>query len=301
MLHRLRLRLLPAICLCALGLAALPAVAGARLIVGVSDNNVGMFSQPSFTRLHLATARDTVVWNAAVMKDHRYVNAARTWIMEAQSEHIVPMISFAGNGNYVPTVRVYTAAIKAFIRAFPSVKVYTAWNEPDWIYRSLSRHPALAASYFNALVAACHHCTIVAGDVYRTGSALRSWINAYKSGLHSRPAAWALHNYDDVRTHTTSQIRAMESVTSGPIWLDEISGVERRGHWQYRNQLPNAANNDERFLFSLPKRFHRIARIYHYQWQAIATAGWDSGLIGPLGGARPAYWTFAGATRGRLP
>jgi Glycosyl hydrolase catalytic core len=183
------------------------------------------------------------------------------------------------------------------------VKLYTPWNEPDWIYRpALANNPRLAASYFNTLAYWCHRCTIVAGDVYRPSwQGLASWVRSYSRALHARPKAWAIHPYDDVRGHTASQIQAFQSVTSGPIWLTEISGVERRGHCGCPNLSPNRANTDERYLFTLPKRFHRIQRIYHYQWQAVAAAPWDSGLLGPLGKPRPAYWTFANALKGRLP
>ncbi len=300
MLHRLR-RLLPLTCLCVLAVAAAPAAASAKLMVGVSDNNFYMFGAPRFQKLHVSTARDIVFWNAAVTKNKTALNTARTWITLAKETGATPLISFTGNGNYIPTVAQYTAAVKAFIRDFPSVKLYTAWNEPDWIYHSLSRNPRLAAAYFNALVKACRGCTIVAGDLYRPASELGPWIRAYKAGLHYRPAAWALHPYDDIRSHTTSQIRTMEANTSGPIWLDEISGVEVRGHWQYRNQGVVAAGRDEKFLFSLPKRFPRIARIYHYQWQASPKTPWDSALIGPLGAPRPAYYTFVDALHGKLP
>lgn len=300
MSHRLK-QLLPIASLCALAVAATPASAGAKLVVGVSDNNYYMFLQPTFQRQHVPIVRDIVFWNVAVMRNKSALNAARTWLAHAKANHATPLISFTGNGNYIPTVAQYTAAVRAFIRDFPSVRTYTAWNEPDWIYRSLSRNPRLAASYFNAMVQACRGCTIVAGDLYRTADALGPWIRAYKKGLHYRPAAWALHPYDDVRTHTTSQIRTMEANTTGPIWLDEISGVETRGHWPYRNQSVAAAGRDETFLFSLPKRFSRIARIYHYQWQAIAKAAWDSALLGPGGGLRPAFYTFQRALRGKLP
>jgi hypothetical protein len=91
--------------------------------------------------------------------------------------------------------------------------------------------------------------------------------------------------------------------TSGPIWLTEISGVERRGHWQYPNQSAKAAANDEKFLFSLPQRFHRVARIYHYEWQGTKPSpdtGWDSGLLYPNGTPRPAYYVVAKAA-GKRP
>jgi len=65
--------------------------------------------------------------------------------------------------------------------------------------------------------------------------------------------------------------------------------VLRRGHWQYRNQSAAAASNDEQYLLSLANRYNRIARIYHYEWQGNAQAGWDSGLIAPNGGIRPSY------------
>ncbi len=193
------------------------------------------------------------------------------------------MISFTGDtgttSSYVPTTAQYTAAIKAFLHDVPQVKTYTAWNEPDWIYRPrLARNPALAASYFNALARWCKHCTIVAGDVYLPTPQLAPWLRSYARHLGARPRAWALHNYYDVREHNTNQIRAMlGAVHPSQIWLTEISGVERRGHWQFRNQSPNAANRDEQFLLALPRRFRQITRIYHYQWQADQAVGWDSG------------------------
>jgi hypothetical protein len=180
---------------------------------------------------------------------------------------------------------------------FPAVKQYTAWNEPDWAYRSLSRRPKLAASFFNALHRQCHGCVVLAGDVFLPAKQLGPWLRSYRAGLRYRPAGWALHNYQDVRTHTTAQLRVLMSLTSGPIWLDEISGVERRGHWQYRNQSAAAAGRDESFLFSLARRFRRVTRIYHYEWQGVTGAGWDSGLISPTGGKRPAYYVLKAAAR----
>jgi hypothetical protein len=298
----------PMICAAALGGAAAPAAtAKPRLTVGIGDNGAAMFSSPQFTAVHPQAARLIVFWNVAVMKNKKYLNYARGWVKDAQRDGVQPMVSFGGNGNYIPTVRQYTAAVKAFIHDIPSVKLYTAWNEPDWVYRSLSRNPGLAAAYFNALVRYCRRCTVAAGDVYRASSdGLASWVRAYRRGLHYRPKAWALHNYHDVRGHSTSQIRAFEGAIGrgGQIWLTEISGLIRRGHWQFKNQSPAAANRDERYLFALPKRFHRITAIYHFQWQGTVdgpNTGWDSGLIGPKGVPRPAYWTVKNAAHGKLP
>jgi hypothetical protein len=300
MVHRLTRFLLPLTCV--LALVAVPAAASAKLIVGISDNSYTMFYSPLYNRLNLPVARAMFDWNTAVMKNKTELHQAQSWVNTAIADHVQPMISFTGDtgttSSAVPTTAQYTSAIRAFLKAVPQVKTYTPWNEPDWIYRpKLAKNPALAASYYNALIRYCKGCTIVAGDVYLpTNMGLYNWLRAYARHLNARPKAWALHNYYDVREHNYKQIQAMyDAVHPSQIWLTEISGVERRGHWQFRNQSPNAANRDEQFLFNMPKRFHSITRIYHYQWQADPKAGWDSGLLGPEGKPRPAYWTVGKA------
>ncbi|HEY2653720.1 MAG TPA: glycosyl hydrolase [Solirubrobacteraceae bacterium] len=308
MAQRLTKFVLPLACACALGVAAAPAASAASLTVGISDNSAAMFSNPLFNRINLTVARAMIPWNAAVMRNKGDLHAAQAWARAALNDHVQPMISFAGDpgsaGNYIPSTSVYTSAIRAFLRAVPTVKVYSPWNEPDWVYRpGLANNPGLAASYYNQLVRYCHGCTIVAGDLYLPAAQLGPWIRAYKRHLATRPSVWGLHDYYDVRTHTTSQLRTMLSLTSGQIWLTEISGVERRGHWQYANQSVTAAANDEKFLFSLPARFPRVTRIYHYQWQGEhpgPNTGWDSGLLYPNGTPRPAYYVVAKAA-GKRP
>lgn len=293
--HKLLKVILPLLCVGAL--AVLPAGAGA-VTVGISDQAPDMFSSPLFKALHIHQARLLVVWNAAVMKNHTALNEAATWISAAQADGVSPLVDFLADpgaaGNHIPSIREYTAAVKAFIKRFPSVRQYIPWNEPDFNYRSLSRNPALAAEYFNVLHQLCHGCSIVAGDLYLDAAHLGAWIKAYKKGLRYRPAAWALHPYNDIQGHQTSQIRVMMKYTTGPIWLTEISGVVRRGHWHGHNLVQSLAKQaaDEAYLFSLPRRFRRIARIYHYEWQGQAPsvdAGWDSGLLNPNGTPRPAY------------
>jgi len=268
-----------------------------------------MFSSPLFNSLKIHQARLVVEWNAAVLRDHSALNYARTWINAAQADGVQPLIDFqadGGNaGNYIPPLNVYSAAVKAFVRDFPSVKQYIAWNEPDWIYRSLSRNPKLAAEYYNALVAICGKgCTVVAGDLYLDAGHLGAYVRAYRRWLHPRPRVWALHPYDDVQGHTTKQIQVMLANISGAqLWLTEISGVVRRGHWHGNHILTQSTAKqaaDEKFLFSLPHRFPRITRIYHYQWQGTTPSpsnGWDSGLLNPNGTPRPAYGIVKAAAR----
>ena len=295
--------MLPLACAFALVAAVTPATAAARLTVGIGDQSPAMFTNPYFTRINLTVARIVVDYNTATMRNKTELNSTRAWVKDAIAAGVQPMVSFTADtgttSSYVPTTAKYAAAIKVFLRDFPQVKTYAAWNEPDWIYRPrLADNPRLAASYFNTLVSLCHGCTVVAGDLYLPAPQLGPWIRSYKRYLRTRPVAWALHPYYDVRTHRTAQLRTMMRLVSGPIWLTEISGVERRGHWPYRNQSVAAAGRDEQFLFSLPKRFPRITRIYHYQWQGTHPSpqtGWDSGLLYPNGTPRPAYYVVAKA------
>jgi hypothetical protein len=208
-------------------------------------------------------------------------------------------VSFGQDGSRIPSVPEYTAAVRSFIHRFPAVKRYTAWNEPDFPYTRLGFKPRLAAAFFNVLVRNCRGCLVIAGDLFLPVAQLRPYLLSYIRALRFRPAAWALHDYTDVRTHSTSQLRLLLKLTRGAVWLDESAGIERRGHWQYPNQSAAFANRDEQFLFSLARRFPRVSRIYHYQWQAAPWAGWDSALVAPNGRLRPAYRVVAAAASRR--
>ncbi len=296
MRHRSRRAL--ALLIFAIAASAVAPSAGSAVVVGIGDPRASMFSDSRFGQLNIHEAREIVPWDVAIRASQRgTLQATATWLQAAATAGVTPLISFGGDTNYIPTVAQYTDAVRAFMHRFPSVNRYTAWNEPDWPYRSLSQHPRLAASFFNALHQQCHGCLVLAGDVFLPAARLGPWLRSYRSGLHYQPSGWALHNYRDVRTHQTTQLSTLLSLTSGPVWLNEISGVEKRGHWQYPNQSAGAAARDERFLFSLPNRFHRVSRIYHYEWQGVKAAGWDSGLLAPNGSKRPAYFVVSAAAR----
>lgn len=290
---------------CAIGFGVAVPAASAAVVIGIGDGNTAMFSDPRFATLNITTARSVIPWDIVTRKaDKQDLANFRAWLSAAQAAHVSPLVSFGADytnpaANYVPTVGQYKTAVKAFLKEFPQIKNYTAWNEPDFSYRTLARKPALAANYFNSLYESCRGCTVLAGDVYlpATGTktidhavaTLRPWLSAYVKGLHHKPAGWALHDYTEIRARNTSQLSILMSLTKGPIWLDETGGVLRRGHWQYKNQSAAAAARDESYLLSLTKRFPRIARIYHYQWAPNPAAGWDSALIGPNNQPRPAY------------
>jgi len=294
MTPRIRARIIRAACPAAVAAALLapaaaaPATAAApAVVIGIGDQNPAFFSDPRFASLGLTEARYIVPWNTAITRDGRWRAQTRQWLAAAKAAGVTPLVSFTGTGYSSPKVSDYVRAVRTFLHDFPSVKRFTAWNEPDWIYRSLARQPQLAATYYDVLQSSCHSCLVVAGDVYLPAPQLGPWLKAYTRALHHHPQAWALHDYYDVRDHVTSQLRTLQRYTRGSIWLDETGGVEHRGHWQ--RESPAAAAANERYLFSLPQRFPRISRIYHYQWQVTTRDGWDSALVAFDGRVRPAY------------
>ena len=291
--------------------ATVAAPAGA-VVIGIGDNSPAMFHDARFNALAINESRVTVPWDVVTLRaDRSLLGAFTTWLRAAEADHVTPLVSFNADsgraGNIVPSTSTYQRAVKAFIRKFPEIHRYTAWNEPDWPYRSLARNPALAAGYFNTLVDVCQGCTVLAGDVYlptsgpaRVNGALATlgpWLTQYRRYLHHNPRQWALHDYYDSRTRTDSQLVTMLRLTQGSIWLDESGGIESRGHWPYPDQSARAAAADESYLLGLARRFPRISRIYHYQWKASPHAGWDSGLISLSGAERPAYNVLLGWLR----
>jgi hypothetical protein len=279
---------------------AAPAAASAKVIVGMSDQNAAFFSDPKFTALHIHEARLVVPWDVASSPSQRSaLSDVSAWLSAASATNVSPLISFGDNHKYVPNVHQYVIAVRAFLKRFPQVHQYTAWNEPDFPWLSIARNPWLAAQYFNQLVFASRgkHNMILAGDMFMPAPQLGAYLRQYVRYLSVRPSGWALHDYRDIRARSTAQLSTFQRYTSGPIWLDETGGIERRGHWEYRNQSATAAGKDEAWLFSMLRRYPRIGYVFHYQWQAWPTAGWDSGLIDPNGRERPAYKVVAAATR----
>jgi hypothetical protein len=261
-----------------------------KTLLAVLALATAFMSDPRFLSLGVQESRLVVPWNAAVTRNPRARQLTRAWLKAAAAAHVTPLVSFTGVAWSVPTVAQYTQAVRAFVKEFPSVRRYTAWNEPDWIYRALGNEPELAAHYYDALSSVCR-CLVVAGDVYLPTAQLAPWLHRYIAALHRHPAAWALHNYYDVRHHSTSQLQLLLRSTSGQIWLDETGGVLHRRNWALATPAQAAAN--ERWLFGLAQRYSRISRIYHYQWRAASKSGWDSALLSVSGKLRPAYQVIA--------
>ncbi len=269
----------------------LPAVAGP--VTGISDNSPEMLDAPAFRAVNIDAVRIVVPWDAEDRKGRWFWSFAR-----AQAVGADVLVAFdhaegdrcPGAPCVLPSVERYEQAVAAFLRAHPSVRTITAWNEPNHASQPTAQSPAAAAAYHDAARRTCPTCTVVAGD-FLDGASMATYLAAYKSALVTTPDVWGLHNYHDATYFQSSGVDTLLRATTGPIWLTETGGIV---------SLTSSASSlpyDERraadgvsWVYQLADRRPRIARAYFYQWQGDLANGFDSGLVGYDGTPRPGYY-----------
>src|SRR4026209_2190557 len=129
-------RLLPI--LSVLALLLLPAAAPAAT-VGISDQQASAFSSPFYSPLKLKIARYITPYD--VMKDGDYHQKLDAWLEGAQAKTQRILIAFEhsykkGRQKHAPSVKEYTARMKSFHKAYPSIKEIQPWNEANRCQRT---------------------------------------------------------------------------------------------------------------------------------------------------------------------
>ena len=269
-----------------------PLAAAAAPVTGISDNAPEVLDAPAFRALNIDAVRLVVPWDAGGRPgrwDWSMLRAA------AFGADVLVAFDHAdgdrcpGAPCLLPSVDRYEAAVSAFLRAHPSVRTVTPWNEPNHASQPTASAPAAAAAYFDAARRVCPSCTVVAGDLL-DGAPMASYLAAYKSALGSTPAVWGLHNYHDATYFQSSGIDALLRATSGPVWLTETGGIV--SFTSGASSLPydeRRAADGVSWVYQLADRRPRIARVYFYQWQGDRANAFDSGLVGYDGAPRPGY------------
>jgi hypothetical protein len=295
--------------LVAVGVALLAAApAHARALIGVGDQKLAMFSDPRFAWLHIARARLVVSWNVVRTPWERAL--VDDWLADARRAGVTPLIAFghawdAPHRATLPSVGAYRNAFARFRARYPWVRDYTPWNEANHCSQPTCHRPERAAAYYAALRRACASCEVVAADVLDQPNMVR-WLHAFRRALprHMTPRLWGLHNYLDANRLRSTGTRRLLRAVPGRVWFTETGGVVSRRHYRDKIAFPESpahAAQATAWILALADREPRVRRVYLYQWNASASAqAWDSGLIGPLGDARPAFAVLARA-RGRDP
>jgi hypothetical protein len=278
--------------------------AASSFTVGVADEDPAMFISPLFTQLHTKITRYIAPYDAAVSPTD--LTLAHAFLDKAQAMHIQVLVAFYHSrrgrlAEKMPSVSTYTADIKKFMKAFPSIKLYQPWNEANrGNVRGLFSSPTASqsAAYYVALKKACPKCTNVGLDVLDQNNVRPTiaYIKSFESDvrrLHSSlPSTWGLHNYSDTNRFSSTRTRAVLAAVPGNVWLTETGGVV-----QFGGAFPNhhgegltRAKKALQYMFRLARSNSRIKRLYIFDWSgASSTERFDAGLVDPAGLPRPGY------------
>lgn len=295
-------RLLPLVLLAAL---ALPATAGSKLVVGISDQNAATFRDPLYSAAKLTIARYVVPFD--VTSDPAQTTRFEDWLSAARAAHQKVLVSFEHSrrsraaAGKLPSAKAYKAAITAFKRRYGSqVADISPWNEVDRKYvasrgegQPTWNKPAMAATYYGVARKVYKGKHIVALDILDQANVnyALSYIRKFRAAVRKQhlaaPAIWGLHPYSDINRFSTSRTRKMLKAIGGrgEVWLTEASGIVQFGSgFPFSVKRAAAAN---RCMFTIAKLNRRIKRLYVFGWGAGGT--FDSGLIGADGTPRPGY------------
>ena len=205
------------------------------------------------------------------------------------------MIQFQGT---LPTPERFLFEFRRFRARYPWVEEYAAWNEANHCGEPTCHRPRLVAAYYRNMRRECPDCRILAAEVLDTPNMVR-WVRAFRRAAHGEPRYWGLHNYVDANRRRTRGTRRLLRAVKGLVWFTETGGIVAR-HNPHRITFPESRRHAAvatRFVFRrLARLSRRVTRVYIYQWNAgPPPATWDSGLVGPTGRVRPAYFVVARA------
>ncbi len=314
----MRLRLvLPFACLLAL---AVPATASAAVVVGISENQPTMFSDPLFRQLGVKHVRVVMSWNVMTSGDDE-LSRVTQYLQAAQASGIDPLVTFEHtrgdasrcnlrrnfNRNVcrLPSASAYRTNVSLFLRRFPSVKLIAPWNEANHFTQPTSRNARAAAGFTNIVRQLCPSCKLVVADMLDqaddptskrpTFFKTASYIRAFRRALKVPRTICGIHNYSDVNRFRSTGTRALiAALGCREIWLTETGGLYSFGSfWSSRTRkgCRSAASCQLRatkYLFKLVSSQRRIKRVYDYTWFGAVTARFDAGLVAK-GQKRPAY------------
>jgi hypothetical protein len=280
---------------------AFPASASAANapVLGISDQNVSMFSAPLFKKLGLRHARYVTPWDVALRPRSPEAVKLRDWIVAASFSGIEPLISFERRASdrcpkrpcLLPSVRAYTKALRAFRKEYPTVTTLSPWNEASHVTQPTYRHPKRAAQYYLATKRICRTCTVVAADVLDTRY-MQRWLQQFVA-VAPNARLWGLHNYGDTNRFRTTGLDTLLATVKGDVWLTETGSIiaftTSDGRESFKYDLRRAAKAMNYLFTTLVPRSSRIKRVYIYNWRSDPANRWDSGLVGYKGEKRRVY------------
>ena len=265
--------------------------AAATYLTGIGDEHSEMFGNPLWQQLHTKIARYIAPYDAAA-RSFSY-DQAKVWIEAAEAQHQQILVAFY-HSEYTPTklpsVALYQHDVQKFIKLFPHVRQYQAWDESN---RGNVRHsfssPSASASakYYQALLRVCKGCTDIGLDVLDQANITPTlrYISEFKreiSHLHTvMPSIWGLHDYSDVNRLQSWRTKALTAALGGQVWLTETGGIV-----QFKPEFLNVrgaglarAAKVLKYMFNVAASNSRVKRLYIFDWSGGTTSTrFDAGL-----------------------
>jgi hypothetical protein len=286
----------------ALVLLAVPAAASAarhHVVVGIGEQNPDLFEDARFHATGIHHARLLVPWDVVKMGGWP-LHAADVWLDRARRDGVEPLVSFGHSMSEkrqlkLPSVRQYTAAVKAFRARYPWVRQFSTWNEANLASKQpTGRHPRRTAVFYRALKRHCRGCTVVAVELLVTSNwRMWRWIRAFRERAGRGRLIFGLHNYPDVtRLRGRATRNFLRRVRNAEVWVTETGGIVRHRNFEYDE---GRAARVVRHVFRLVSALPRVKRVYIYNWRYDGNPRWDSGLISNTGTERRAYFELLDA------
>ena len=229
-------------------LALVPATAAARvdIRVGIGDQQVSMFDQPSFQRAKFKRVRYFVPWN--VMSDEDQRVQARRYVQRARQDGFQVLLHISTDDVRIkrarlPSVAQFRSQVRRLVPYFRKlgVREFGAWNEVNHAsqptYRSATRAADFFVETYRAVKPRCSFCAVVALDVLDQVGVeryMRTWYRSLSSTYRRRATIVGIHNYGDVNrqrtTFTRNIIRQSRSFNrSTKFWFTETGGLVKFG------------------------------------------------------------------------
>jgi hypothetical protein len=280
-------------------------VHGYWFMTGISDSRSEMFGNQLWKQLHTKISRLVIPYDVAVRPYD--LREATTWIHDAEANHQKILVAFY-HSEYtkmkLPNVATYGKDVAKFVKLFPHVREYTAWDEANRGFVSdgnasfVSPSATLDAQYYQVLKRACTQCTVIGLDVldqydpYPTVTFIYEFRREVERLRAPMPTVWGLHDYSDLNRFESWRTRMLSADLGGEVWLTETGGIVKFGG-EFTNKHGSGLRRAARvlkYMFGVAASIPRIKRVYIYNWVGgTASTRFDAGLTNAHYKPRPGY------------